>query len=349
MTLQPPSLMVNRVIIGGFYSVASLTSVLRLIYRWKRQRLWWDDFWALMALLSYSFVAMVCLILPMQFLSQRSANVQVFRFLGVFLGTTLTLWAARLSLAVSIVRLVPDSSFRRFAKAIAVFFGILFLGLAIQKLFFCCGTQWKEIGVCKITDLTTYLSLATDAIGDCWLVGAPAYMLSNTKLSSHYRLLLLLIFSASIFVIFSSVVHYCFILTNQVSYVSIVAHIELGLAITVSNLLVLGTWLYRVVRRSIRHPPSPSEGDCAEKSRTSQSRQYGPARNLMDRLSNLPQTRFTLTTMNAEFEVPTSPCLFSTFEIPPSHPSHIRSGESEEPGLTLFHVKQTNQSAYPML
>jgi hypothetical protein len=53
------------------------------------------------------------------------------------LGGTSIIWGARLSLAVTIVRLVPLGRGRRVAKGAAVLFALMWGGLLVQKLLVC--------------------------------------------------------------------------------------------------------------------------------------------------------------------------------------------------------------------
>ncbi|KAJ3504731.1 hypothetical protein NLJ89_g7785 [Agrocybe chaxingu] len=232
-------------ILAVSHSIAFLTTFLRLWQRSRTRKLWWDDFWAFVALLSDMFVWILYVVIPIQDLLSKPLGIQIFWKFGTILVYTLGLWSARVSIAVTIVRLINESLFRTIAKAVVVLFVVFWLTLSIQKIFI-CGTRWHEVPDCRLPRVTAYIELATDAIGDMWLLCSPVILLWKMKLSRRHRRLLIAIFSCSIFITFASIAHAYFIVVRIPPWVGITAHIQLGVAVTVCNLLVLITRIYSV-------------------------------------------------------------------------------------------------------
>lgn len=50
------------------HSIAFLTTFFRLVHRFKTRRLWWDDFWAFIALLSDLFVWIIFMVITINLL-----------------------------------------------------------------------------------------------------------------------------------------------------------------------------------------------------------------------------------------------------------------------------------------
>ncbi|KDR78337.1 hypothetical protein GALMADRAFT_224707 [Galerina marginata CBS 339.88] len=244
MMLAPPFSTV-KIILAITHPIALITTVLRLAHRYRTRRLWWDDFWALIALLADTMVWVIFMAIPMDGLEKKALSIQLLSEFGTLFSYTTALWAARTSVAVTIVRLLNPGVFRTAAKAATTVFTLFWLTLMVQKIFI-CGTRWSEVPTCTIPRATGYLELATDITGDLWLFLSPAYMLWHMKLPRRHHRLILTIFGCSLFTSASCVAHIYFILAHQPVWLGITGHIQLGVSIVVCNLLVLVTNIYRI-------------------------------------------------------------------------------------------------------
>lgn len=115
---------------------------------------------------------------------------------------------------------------------------------------------------------------SADCVADLWLLFAPAYVLWQMKLQRAQRNLILTIFLCGVFTSLASIAHVVFILVNSPLWLRLTGHIEVSLflkkiwcfmmskywliyswciqvavAIIVSNLLVVVTYVYRVFRQ----------------------------------------------------------------------------------------------------
>ncbi|KAF9448123.1 hypothetical protein P691DRAFT_775641 [Macrolepiota fuliginosa MF-IS2] len=222
------------------HALAIPACVVRLFYRQQTNRLWWDDFWAFIALLfDGMMIAAVSLVNALDGKSE-SSFLRWFKFVTF----SSTLWGARLCIAVTIVRLVPPASRERMvAKAVSTLFGMIWAALIIQK-FFICGDLRLNIATCKLPKQTGILELCTDVVADIWLICSPAYFLRNTKLSHRRQVLILSVFASNIFMSASSIVHSVFIINQRGFLVGFTAHVEVAISLIMCNLLVLATWIY---------------------------------------------------------------------------------------------------------
>ncbi|KAF8154166.1 hypothetical protein B0H34DRAFT_800049 [Crassisporium funariophilum] len=243
---KKPAFFIVKTVLVIVHSLAFLSTVFRLGHRIRSRRFWWDDFWALIALLSDILLWVIFMALPMPTIRQRSTSLQILSWLGTIISYSTGLWAARISVGVTIVRLLCKGSFRKLAKWVCLVFGVIWLTRVLQKAF-SCGTQWSQIrSQCGVPMSTGYLELCTDLVGDAWLVLAPAYMLWHMKITRRHRYLITTIFGCGLFTTCASVAHIAFILLKEPRWVGISGHIQVGISVLVCNLLVLITYIYRV-------------------------------------------------------------------------------------------------------
>ena len=158
-----------------FQAIAFLTTVYRLVLRYRGHGLWWDDFWALTALVSDMSMVISLMIfinrggLPIPIrcsipilifalyrklpeprcchLDQSSGIHGRSLVRTMYLQSSFTSHAvveiasfrlARVSLSVAIVRVSPPgSSMRRSAAAMAGLFGLIGFALLLQRIIYC--------------------------------------------------------------------------------------------------------------------------------------------------------------------------------------------------------------------
>ncbi|CAA7262075.1 unnamed protein product [Cyclocybe aegerita] len=326
------------------HSIAFLTTFFRLWQRSRTRKLWWDDFWAFVALLSDMFVWILFVAIPTRDLFSKPLGIQIFWKFGTILVYTLGLWSARASIAVTIVRLINESLFRTIAKAVVALFVVFWLALSIQKIFI-CGTRWHEVPDCRLPRATAYIELATDLIGDMWLLCSPIFLLWRMKLPRRHRRLLIAIFSCSIFITFASIAHAYFIVVRIPAWVGITAHIQLGVAVTICNLLVLVTRVYSVfcdttsetrTETEESNPTRPSHDPDTPSNPTPTSESQRSVVTLTDLGSNFGNTQRTAPSRR----------LYSTFSYPTSRPL---SADPELASKTSSAVSSTSSKERPVL
>ncbi|KAF9054128.1 hypothetical protein BJ165DRAFT_686374 [Panaeolus papilionaceus] len=240
----PISEAASTALVSTLHVLGTGTTLLRLIHRLVVQKLWWDDFWA--------FMAMVLSIIPFALyfslkaiFALRSFSLISFSVLGGLVFYTASLWSAKHSVAVTIVRLLRDgSTIRKVACNATVCVGLAGVTLLLQKLFL-CGTNFSTLPLCPTPAYTGYLELALGLFGDVWLIASPLYMLYDMKLPRQQIRLLSAIFNCGIFATASNLVHIYYVIKTDPILVVVTAHIQVNVNIITCNLLVLVTLLYR--------------------------------------------------------------------------------------------------------
>ncbi|KAF8998299.1 hypothetical protein BDQ17DRAFT_1214474, partial [Cyathus striatus] len=232
--------------------IAIITTVFRLYHRKKIQRLWWDDLWAFIALISAIPLMATSLAwpVPSKFYAyvKRPNTLYSLAYVGV---SFLHRLCSRLSVAVTLVRLLNPGPFRRVAQAAAVVFGLFCTALIFQKVFM-CGAKItpRRFAQCSIPLWFAPFELSTDILADVWLICSPVFMLFQFELPRNHHRLILAIFMSSILTTGASVAHVAFIFLKRPREIGTSANVQVMAAISlqVCNLLVVVTYFYRIFR-----------------------------------------------------------------------------------------------------
>ncbi|EIW55505.1 uncharacterized protein TRAVEDRAFT_171208 [Trametes versicolor FP-101664 SS1] len=251
-------------ILPGF---AVLLTLLRLYYRWSRRHLGYDDAWAAFAVVCSFFMcagAWTRSDTPATGPFHHSHRVRVIGYYMLNVSFTCVLWASRMSILFSIIRLIPSLlKLRIYAHLSAVLFGLMWTALLIHKIAVCeSNPAWKQSpGVqCVLGHGVGAFELATDILADLILVFLPMRLLWRIKLPRGKRILLQLIFSASMFTTIVSIIHGVYVFSTNRNGEGILAHIEASTALIVSNFAVLLTWLMRSLGHAQGSEDAPDTG-----------------------------------------------------------------------------------------
>ncbi|KAH7921411.1 hypothetical protein BV22DRAFT_1019406, partial [Leucogyrophana mollusca] len=247
------------------HSVAIASTVFRLSYRWYRFRFWWEDGWASVALL-FDMVCLVCTWIQVPVTNKSAVPlVDIAANWVVSVSFTSVVWAARLSVLFSIIRVAnPVPRLRWFAFCIAIAFGIMWLGIVGLKLYVCGRRQCMMRSAVAISQLTSgsifvirpkYLSqvllVIADAISDTVLVSLPFVLLRGVKVSRNARILISCALSASLLITVITILQSTLLcIPAPTLTTTIVAHVQTALSLMVCNLLVIATCVYRACRKS---------------------------------------------------------------------------------------------------
>ncbi|KAJ7922281.1 hypothetical protein B0H13DRAFT_1865867 [Mycena leptocephala] len=235
---------------------AKRTTIYRLYKR--RGRFWADDFWAL-----FAFVALI--IQASTQLADKQVQTNNFskttRITAYYLmGTTfyLIIWASRLSILFSIVRIEPSAQRSRLLFWVAVIFVAAILLLFGQYFWICeSNPSWKnsesvqcelplQVGICQIVNYAYVACVKADIIADSILLLAPLPLFRNLiDKSLGYKLTLL--FSSCVVTTIVSLVHAAFILTHHKMKIFISAMVEDCLSLIVANIPVVITTTIDIV------------------------------------------------------------------------------------------------------
>ncbi|KAF9002183.1 hypothetical protein BDQ17DRAFT_1243700, partial [Cyathus striatus] len=215
-----------------FYFFAIISTLFRLIYRSRCRQLWWDDFWASIALINTILLFSATFECHLTFL---------------LLGLPLLHLASRLSVAVTVVRIIATGTSLLVSKIVSVMFGLLAIAIIIQRLVLC--SHPGEDFLCRdMSKVTGYTELSASFFSDIWLLGAPAYLLWNMKLKKQFHRLLQAIFATEILVLVTSIIHCVYIVRNDYRSEGVILHFKTTTSLIVCNLLFLVTYMYKLYR-----------------------------------------------------------------------------------------------------
>ncbi|PFH46291.1 hypothetical protein AMATHDRAFT_155727, partial [Amanita thiersii Skay4041] len=232
------------------YAVAVLSTFFRLLHRKWVRRLWWDDFWAFMALMT---------IIPLWISSfskpKYPARYGVYCFPPPFHVTILVFTklcfgthnrAARLSIAVTIVRLCPKGDLRVCCKIGACTFGALCLTFIAHRIFMCGSFSPERLAKCTSTRWVVLLEVGADLVADMWLLGISVYIFMRRHMAQNERKLVIAIFTCTIFTGSVSIVHAVFKILRKGKGVSSSQGIQSALSLIVCDILAVVALKYRV-------------------------------------------------------------------------------------------------------
>ncbi|KAF9461509.1 hypothetical protein BDZ94DRAFT_808821 [Collybia nuda] len=231
----------------------------RVYHRHRKRRAWWDDHWALLSALCDTVYAVTPWIRRDNRGLAQPTTESVHQGIIIFWLTAtlfpIVVWTARISIGLSITRLVPPKTReRKYLYALNIWFGLMWLALVIQKLWVCCrDTSWHRNRAvqCYLGNGVGILSLCLDITADTCLVFIPLHMLWRVKLPRTQRRLILSVFASSILSSLAGVVYAVFVFCAQISRstnwshaIGLSANIKAAVTLFVCNLLVVVTYLY---------------------------------------------------------------------------------------------------------
>ncbi|KIJ64223.1 hypothetical protein HYDPIDRAFT_167963 [Hydnomerulius pinastri MD-312] len=233
--LWSPEVKISGSVVHG---LAILTTVFRLSYRCYMSRFWWEDAWAAIALIA----DIACLV---SVWTQIAPQTHIMSNWLLSVTLTVVLWAARMSILYSIIRIAnPPPKLRRIAYCIVALFLTMGVALVAQKFVIC------EQDLCRVMTPVAIAQLVTDIVSDAILVAAPIRFLRDVKLSQSRRVLILSAFSASILISGVTILHSVLLFKVPTTGTIVIGHVKAALSLIVCNALVVVTFIYRVSRHS---------------------------------------------------------------------------------------------------
>ncbi|KAF8815437.1 hypothetical protein BYT27DRAFT_7301176, partial [Phlegmacium glaucopus] len=220
-------------------SVAITATVIRLFLR--RRKLWIDDACALLSLLSITA--------QMGFI----INIRPPYFVAYYLIITTfysTVWFARLSILLTIIRLGPESRSRYLYVAAILF--LTLSGVLIGQAFWVCEPQrFQGNSMCKPTKQVAVLKLVSDVIADLFLLVTPLQIFVAIQ-DKALRFRLTCLFSTCLITTAISLVNASFILSSEGMIVVIIFLLEGSVSLIVANVPVLSNVCFHACRRTPR-------------------------------------------------------------------------------------------------
>ncbi|KAG1814986.1 hypothetical protein EV424DRAFT_1121891 [Suillus variegatus] len=212
------------------HMIAMLCTIFRLVYRGWMRHLWWEDAWAAFSLIS-DIICLLCIWI------HTSISFPGWIFSVAF---TSVVWAARMSMIFSIIRIARPSG-HRYQKwityLITVSFACMWAVVLVSKDDTCAFKCQKTMSV-------ALLQLITDVIADVSLILAPLLFWKNTRLSSNHKILILSPFGASLLITAITIPHSVMLLHSASETTLTIAHVKAALSLIVCNLLVIVSSIY---------------------------------------------------------------------------------------------------------
>ncbi|KAG1769369.1 hypothetical protein EDD22DRAFT_164875 [Suillus occidentalis] len=226
------------------HSIAIVCTIFRLVYRGWTCRIWWEDAWAAVSLLS-DVMCLACIwINPLTNLPSWILAVAL----------TSVLWAARMSVIFCIIRIANHSGckvHKWIPHLIAASFACMWVALLVQKVNVCIYRA------CMMSKPVALSQLITDVIADFSLVAAPLQLWRNVGLSRNQKILILSSFGASILITVITIPHSIVLFRPMNETTLIFAHVKAAVSLIICNILVIVTFAYRVLSKEtcdIDHP-----------------------------------------------------------------------------------------------
>ncbi|KAJ6473828.1 hypothetical protein C8R45DRAFT_835143 [Mycena sanguinolenta] len=216
----------------------------------RRHKVWADDVWALFAAVAMLIqVVAVCLHMPLPNDLPHAARIAVY----YLTATTfyLIVWASRLSILFSIVRIESSATRRKLLFSAAAMFVITAL-LLVAQLFWVCEsrphTTWKSLRdpQCDLPRQVAIFQFVTDVLSDAILIFAP-WPLFRSLVDKSLGHKLTIIFSICVVPTILSLVHAGFIVKNNDIGIRFSGIVECCLSLIVANIPVIITTTMGIV------------------------------------------------------------------------------------------------------
>ncbi|KAH7890433.1 hypothetical protein F5I97DRAFT_29967 [Phlebopus sp. FC_14] len=221
-----------------------LLTLFRLWFRLRIQRFWWEDAWAAVSFVcGASFIVGVWIYIKAD---NEAALVAAWVCTAMF---TSIVWAVRMSLIFSIIRIVvPTRRLRRLTYAISILFVLTWSSLMVVKALECgIRRNAKAKPACSLPKSVASFELATDVAADTILIFVSLRLLWRVKLPTRQRRMILCIFSSCAVMTLFSLLHALCQLIPVKDGQAIFLDLEIISSTIVCNLLVVVTYAYRVI------------------------------------------------------------------------------------------------------
>jgi hypothetical protein len=220
--------------------IGIIMTIIRLFIRKRSGRLGLDD-----AAIAIASIAQVNLMIATNAYTATSIPSGP-RKVGFFYWTGesfyIIIWASRLSILLSIRRIVPSYKWMRFCTMAAVAFVVMWAALTTQ-LFVTCETKhgWKQLPLpqCPLGKPVAYTMLALDIIGDLTIILLPAFFIWRSTLPTQKRIGLIAAFAVSILTSIVGFSHVHYILAGPPLVENLNGILQCSISVIACNLPIL--------------------------------------------------------------------------------------------------------------
>ncbi|KAF5363152.1 hypothetical protein D9758_008365 [Tetrapyrgos nigripes] len=308
MMIPLSAIRVLRVAATITHSIALISTSYRLFYRLRRRRFSWDDGWAFMA-----FLADIFTLVTLWIFAYLNVN---FRF-------------ARLSLASTLLSMLPKGRVRKASLLSIVLFTLFWASLYGWKVSVCedddddygSSLETTLYEFCDAGKVAGALEIVADTASCVCLILTGAYILWHMKLHSKERQMIVFMFSGTIFTAMAALARSYSILSTEDTLEAFTGHFEAAISLIVCNVVVVMAGIYGMLyqSRDSSEPPtdverSPNEKGLHQVDRITHDTDSGTGR---------PST-LTFTEVDS-FESPNSQAIHSDPSPSHSFSSHTRS------------------------
>ncbi|KAF8901909.1 hypothetical protein CPB84DRAFT_1729440 [Gymnopilus junonius] len=270
ITLPPQSYVAWKVSILILHLVAAISTIYRLVHRFRIRRPWWDDYLVFFPL---AVDIMYCILTWIRFPHRYSYPLDLSKPMIVLNSIWLSLfpyllviWTTRMALALSLARIFPERHPARiWSFCLVVIMLLTCLSCMLVSTYTCTYTSpikslldatHCETGAGGFA-LQAILLVAHNITSDLLLIISPLIFFWRVGLPAMERRLVLFVFCGSILTLLTAASLAILFLNKGIatgvdSLLILVGmcNIESAISLTVCNLTVISTCLYRALRRS---------------------------------------------------------------------------------------------------
>ncbi|KAI9573116.1 hypothetical protein HD554DRAFT_2059157 [Boletus coccyginus] len=249
MALNMAALLITSSVINGLMMILTL---FRLLFRLQIQRFWWEDMWA-----AVMFVCgMTFIIAQLVYFETVNYGTALITRWMTSVAFTSTVWAARTSLLYSIIRVIfisPSTVLRKFTHVMTALFFMFWAIIIALKTRRCVNNTEPILSLgsvrptCALQEVETLFEVITDCVSDVALIVLGLKLLWKVKLPRRQRRMILCVSSSSAILSMFSLLHATCRLIPVESGKHIASEMKLTSALIVCNLLVVVTYMYRMI------------------------------------------------------------------------------------------------------
>ncbi|KIK61431.1 hypothetical protein GYMLUDRAFT_243605 [Collybiopsis luxurians FD-317 M1] len=245
----------NRVVVIAFLLMVLVTMLVRICIRSRNRRLWWDDGCTFLAAL-FTVLMYVGEILADHTAVPATPNahrLKIIQFWVILIAYCFAIWFAKITLMLSIVRLIPTFlTLRRVSELASIGFLLMCTSITTYKIYICASdVSWYKLPnpLCKaislraigITELITYVA------ADVTLLAIPLRLLYHVSLSTDKKRMLIFMFSVNLITSAISILHVILLIDDAWSLLNVTLEVEVGIALVTANLAVIVPYFYRMI------------------------------------------------------------------------------------------------------
>ncbi|KAF5392775.1 hypothetical protein D9757_001010 [Collybiopsis confluens] len=235
--------------------VALSTTVTRICARYRNRRLWWDDGWALLALGFAATMDVSSLLGSDEKPANNNRRTRIMHSWITLVTYTVGIWCARITLLMSILRLIPTFfTLRRITEFASIAFLLMCLSVFIPTIYFCVSDLFW--GTHDVPSWGSYasgdpaLALLSNKSGQpqAKVCIFALFLTSDCDERPECLRMLVIMFSATLITSIISILHAVFLVSSAWNLAAVAVEAQMSTALTVANLAILTPYLYRLIK-----------------------------------------------------------------------------------------------------